>query len=119
MEYRTNLSLLYLTRIHLLSSLFSPGMLITHFLINSLAISSKITGEAKHGPCNYRKNLNRRWRAYYSRRSFSLVEKPAVDNWRLRRLQMFCHHLQVKTFTSKSNVVIIKDHGDSRENRGQ
>ena len=37
----------------------------------------------------------------------------------ISELQMLSHHLQVKTLTAESDVIVVKDHGYGGENRGQ
>ncbi len=37
----------------------------------------------------------------------------------LKMLEMLGHHLQVKTLTAESDVIVVKDHGYGGENRSQ
>ena len=37
----------------------------------------------------------------------------------ISRLKMLGHHLQIKTLTAESDVIVVKDHGYGGENRSQ
>jgi len=37
----------------------------------------------------------------------------------LKMLEMLGHHLQIKTLTAESDVIVVKDHGYGGENRSQ
>jgi hypothetical protein len=44
---------------------------------------------------------------------------PGRDEISELKLEMFGHHLQVKTLTAESDVIVEKDHGYGGENRSQ
>ena len=39
--------------------------------------------------------------------------------WQERVLQMLCHHLQVKALAAKSDVIIVKNHGNRGVDRSK